>query len=82
MVDKIAKNMADLHIKIDQVNKQFLLQERWYNYTTPKSFLELISFYIKKLDQGRKEIDHEIDNLQRGLSTLSETQYKVKDIEA
>lgn len=44
--------------------------------------MELIDFYIKKLTKGREEIDHEIDNLNRGLSTLSETQSKVKDIEA
>lgn len=82
LVAKIAKNMAQLHVNIDQVNKQFLLQERRYNYTTPKSFLELIDFYTKKLSQGREDIDHQIDNLNRGLSTLSETQNKVKDIEA
>jgi len=37
--------MAFVHLSISDANKNFLLQCRRYNYTTPTSFLELISFY-------------------------------------
>jgi dynein heavy chain len=37
--------MADIHVSIDDANQKFLKLERRYNYTTPKSFLELIDFY-------------------------------------
>jgi dynein heavy chain len=37
--------MASVHGSIDEANARFLKQNRRYNYTTPKSFLELISFY-------------------------------------
>jgi len=53
----IALNMAEVHISIDVANGQFLRLERRYNYTTPKSFLELIDFYKKLLDEKRTFID-------------------------
>jgi dynein heavy chain, axonemal len=41
----IAENMAQVHGSIDEANIRFLQQQRRFNYTTPKSFLELINFY-------------------------------------
>ena len=41
--------MAAVHTSIDKANKDFLKYERRRNYTTPKSFLELIDFYKKLL---------------------------------
>lgn len=43
--EKIAINMAETHLSIDAANDKFRKFERRNNYTTPKSFLELISFY-------------------------------------
>ena len=63
IVEKIANNMAETHSGIDNINKQFLIQERRYNYTTPKSYLELIEFYKQKLTSRRKQIDDNIMNL-------------------
>jgi hypothetical protein len=37
--------MAETHLSIDVANEKFRKLERRNNYTTPKSFLELISFY-------------------------------------
>ena len=58
ILDKIAANMSEAHYGIDETNKQFLLMERRYNYTTPTSYLELIEFYKQKLYGGREDIDH------------------------
>lgn len=41
----IALSMAEMHSSIDDANARYLKFERRYNYTTPKSFLELIDFY-------------------------------------
>lgn len=49
--------MADCHTSIDEANAAFLRLERRYNYTTPKSFLELIDFYKKILGEKRDFID-------------------------
>lgn len=81
VAEKIAHNMSEAHQQIDQINQEFLQQERRYNYTTPKSYLELIEFYKSQLTKGRNEIETSIDNLIKGLTTLSETQSKVKEIE-
>ena len=34
--------MAHVHISVNEMSRQYLLNERRYNYTTPKSFLELV----------------------------------------
>lgn len=47
---RIAVNMAETHLSIDVANDKFRKFERRNNYTTPKSFLELISFYKSLLD--------------------------------
>lgn len=43
--DAIAENMATTHLSIADANAEFRELERRHNYTTPTSFLELISFY-------------------------------------
>lgn len=53
----IALNMAEVHSSIDEANATFLKLERRHNYTTPKSFLELIDFYKKILTEKRDFID-------------------------
>jgi dynein heavy chain len=55
--DECALNMAECHTSIDEANKLFLKLERRNNYTTPKSFLELIDFYKKVLGEKRSFID-------------------------
>ena len=49
--------MAQVHISIDEANSQYLKLERRHNYTTPKSYLELIDFYKKILAEKRDFID-------------------------
>lgn len=45
--------MSNFHISIDEANIRFLKLERRHNYTTPKSYLELIEFYKKILGEKR-----------------------------
>lgn len=51
LLEPIALNMANVHGSIDDANARFLKQNRRFNYTTPKSFLELIAFYKQILDE-------------------------------
>lgn len=76
----LAENMAETHIRIDEINKEFLLRERRYNYTTPKSFLELIEFYKNSYKKNNEKIDEEIISLQRSLLVLKETREKVENL--
>ncbi len=54
--EKLALNMASTHSSIDVANNLFYKYQRRYNYTTPKSFLELINFYIDILEKKRGSI--------------------------
>lgn len=60
----IALNMAEVHSSIDDANLRYLKFERRYNYTTPKSFLELIEFYKKLLSSKREQINGKIQRYQ------------------
>ena len=40
---------------VNKVSKKFFETERRYNYTTPKTFLELIKLYKNVLGKKRKE---------------------------
>jgi dynein heavy chain len=81
IVEKLSENMSETHNGIEEMNRKFLQQESRYNYTTPKSYLELIEFYKQKLSSKRKDVDSQIYSLQNGLRTLEETQNKVKGLE-
>ena len=75
--EAIAQHMANVHLSIDDANQQFKLRERRFNYTTPTSFLELISFYEKLLGEKQGGITDAIARLERGLGTMRETTDKV-----
>lgn len=69
----VSNNMSEVHLSIDVANKKYLQLERRFNYTTPKSFLELIEFYKKILGEKRNFIDKQIQRYQMGLNILAET---------
>jgi dynein heavy chain len=78
--DAIAMNMAETHIRIDEINKDFLAKERRRNYTTPKSFLELIDFYKSSYIKNSDKIGTQITSLQKSLEVLKETNEKVAEL--
>ena len=45
--------MSTIHLTIDYANAKYKKLERRHNYTTPKSYLELIDFYKKLLIEKR-----------------------------
>jgi dynein heavy chain len=77
----IAESMAEAHEGIKETNRLFKQVERRYNYTTPKSFLELIEFYKKLLVEKRESIALQTEELTQGLETLRVTQTKVTELE-
>ena len=44
--ESVSKFMAFVHGSVNEMSKQYLTNERRYNYTTPKSFLELVSVCV------------------------------------
>ena len=76
----LAENMAETHISINEINKEFLLKERRHNYTTPKSFLELIDFYKSSYKVNNEHIEEQIASLQKSLVVLAKTSEKVEEL--
>ncbi|XP_014280457.2 dynein beta chain, ciliary [Halyomorpha halys] len=80
--NSVAQFMAHVHSQVNQMSRLYLLYERRYNYTTPKSFLEQISLYSKLLIKKSKELAGKIDRLKNGLEKLRSTAQQVDDLKA
>ena len=58
----------------------YLQNDRRYNYTTPKSFLELINLYVKILTGKHEELNSKIIRLGNGLEKLRITNSTVEEL--
>lgn len=61
-----------MHGTVNQVSESYFQNEKRRNYTTPKSFLELIALYSKLLTAKTNENRQRIYRLENGLTKLSE----------
>ncbi|CAD7941439.1 unnamed protein product [Amoebophrya sp. A120] len=80
MMTTVCDNMAEVHLSIDVANQRYLAQERRYNYTTPKSFLELISFYMVMLKDRQAKVTVNFERLEKGLTIMEQVQEKVEGL--
>jgi len=79
--ENIAHHMSGVHTSVALASEHFLEQQRRHNYTTPKSFLELISLYKAQLASRRAEVGRQIERLSTGLATLQRTSEDVKQLQ-
>ena len=63
--------MSFVHTVVNDTSKLYLQNEKRYNYTTPKSFLEQIALYSKLLAQKTYELSAMIVRLENGLTKLA-----------
>ncbi|XP_045472902.1 dynein beta chain, ciliary-like isoform X2 [Harmonia axyridis] len=77
LVDLVADFMSYVHIVVNNMSSVYLTNEKRYNYTTPKSFLEQISLYQKLLSEKTKDVNDNIDRLETGLTKLASTSEEV-----
>ena len=75
--ESVSKFMAYVHMSVNQTSKEYLANERRYNYTTPKSFLELIKLYHSLLGQKSKDLTTKMERLENGLQKLKSTSTQV-----
>ena len=75
--DSVSKFMAYVHMSVNQTSKEYLANERRYNYTTPKSFLEQIKLYRSLLGQRSKDLTTKMERLENGLEKLNSTSAQV-----
>ena len=74
--------MAFVHGSVNEMSKVYLANERRHNYTTPKSFLELINLYMKILKQKHEELEGKMQRLENGLDKLRVTAEQVALLKA
>ncbi|KQS52177.1 uncharacterized protein Dere_GG12117, isoform B [Drosophila erecta] len=72
LVPPIGCFMAYVHGTVNQISRIYLQNEKRYNYTTPKTFLEYIFLYRKLLVDKNGEFAERIARLQSGMSKLAE----------
>ncbi|GAA6104763.1 dynein heavy chain 9, axonemal [Tachysurus ichikawai] len=80
--DSVSKFMAYVHISVNKTSKDYLVNDRRYNYTTPKSFLEQIKLYRNLLALKRKDLSMKMERLENGLQKLNSTSAQVDDLKA
>ncbi|XP_022258448.1 dynein beta chain, ciliary-like, partial [Limulus polyphemus] len=78
--EPIAKFMAFVHTSVNDISALYLTNERRYNYTTPKSFLEQIKLYGNLLRNKNQELQSKIQRLENGLQKLLSTSSQVDDM--
>lgn len=62
--------MAHVHSSVNDMSLKYLKNDRRYNYTTPKSFLEQITLYMKLLVSKTNDINYGIFRFQNGIKQL------------
>ncbi|XP_059473724.1 dynein beta chain, ciliary isoform X2 [Neocloeon triangulifer] len=80
--DSAARFMAFAHTSVNNMSRVYLQNERRFNYTTPKSYLEQISLYGKLLGQKNVELQAKVERLENGLEKLKSTAEQVDDLKA
>ncbi len=75
--NSIGDFMAFVHKSVNDMSIIYLQNDRRYNYTTPKSFLEQISLYKQLLTLKNKELQGKIIRLENGLIKLQSTSKQV-----
>ncbi|XP_032831905.2 dynein axonemal heavy chain 9 isoform X1 [Petromyzon marinus] len=80
--ESVSKFMSFVHTSVNEMSRQYLANERRYNYTTPKSFLEQIKLYQSLLASKRTELTAKMERLENGLQKLQSTSAQVDDLKA
>lgn len=69
-----------IHTSVEEISDDFYAQLRRRVYTTPKSYLDLISLYLKVLEIKRTEFQRNKQRLANGLRKLNETNTNIAEL--
>lgn len=72
--------MAYVLGSVNDMSEVYLTNERRHNYTTPKSFLELIALYSKLLREKTADTLQKIRRLENGLVKLGQCAEQVDSL--
>lgn len=71
-----------IHISVEEQSNKFYDSLRRRVYTTPKSYLDLISLYMKLLEVKRNELHSNKSRLSNGLAKLNEANSEIATLSA
>lgn len=77
IMNSVSLFMSYVHTVVNNMSQQYLQNEKRYNYTTPKSFLEQIELYGKLLTEKTNNVKYNIKRLENGLLKLASTSEEV-----
>ncbi|KAF7658249.1 hypothetical protein LDENG_00015570 [Lucifuga dentata] len=80
--ESISLFMAYVHTSVNQASEKYKRNEKRYNYTTPKSFLQQITMYRNLLEKSRAELQHKLNRLDSGLQKIQTTATQVEHLKA
>ena len=78
----VAEFLAYAHTSVNLMSQTYLVNERRYNYTTPKSFLEQISLYKNLIKRKSRDLLLNMERLENGLTKLQSTAQQVDDLKS
>ena len=78
----ICQYMSFVHQSVNDMSKVYAQNVKRFNYTTPKSFLELINLYRRILSNKNQELHGKINRLGNGLEKLRVTGSQVEELKA
>jgi len=79
--ENMRHHMAFVHLAVTDASVQYLEQDRRYNYTTPKSYLELISLYKALLAEKRSDLQNQRERLESGVAKIAQASAQVADLQ-
>ncbi|XP_064623162.1 dynein beta chain, ciliary-like [Lineus longissimus] len=82
MRQSVSLFMSYVHKSVNEMSVVYLQNERRYNYTTPKSFLEQIKLYQNLLKTKHEELMAKMQRLENGLQKLQSTAQQVDDLKS
>jgi dynein heavy chain len=82
MRESVSLFMSYVHKSVNEMSIIYLQNERRYNYTTPKSFLEQIKLYQNLLKTKHEELMAKMQRLENGLQKLQSTASQVDDLKS
>ncbi|XP_041969099.1 dynein beta chain, ciliary-like [Aricia agestis] len=71
LVEPVSNFMSHVHQSVNKMSAVYYQNERRYNYTTPKTFLEQIALYGKLLNEKTTNLNMTITRLENGLEKLA-----------
>lgn len=78
--ERLIQLCVQIHVDVQHMSEEFYEELHRHNYTTPTSYLELLTCYRKLLEEQDKLAMDQINRYQGGLDTLRSTQVTVDEM--